>query len=393
MFLFYGLGALLILAPLFRAGNRPLPLLTMELIALALLALWFWRPTTGGVPLPRTMKWFLAILFLLPLMQLLPMPMFFWDSLPGRSFYANALQQANVLSVGIRWRTISLIPAETETAWLALLPPLAVFLVAFHMKREQLIKLTLVFLGIAVSEALLGLIQYGDGPNGVFRLGNTWADAGASGTYMNRNHLAGLLEMALPVSIALLVATIGHGTHSHHHYHNRRQRTLRQWVAHFSIVQLNQTLLFGVTFIAILTGLIFTRSRAGIGLAMIGLLLSTLLFSARLGGRNAYGLMGTLMALSVGFASLVGLVPVLTQFTEQDPLNDGRWIVFEATVHAIGVFFPLGSGAGTTAEVLHRFHPANFPSATINHVHNDYLEWILEFGLVAILMIATWVVF
>ena len=64
--LFYGLVALLIFAPLFRAGNRPLPLLIMELLALALLAWRFWRSPTEGLPLSRMTWMFLALLFLLP---------------------------------------------------------------------------------------------------------------------------------------------------------------------------------------------------------------------------------------------------------------------------------------------------------------------------------------
>ena len=128
--LFYGLVALLIFAPLFRAGNRPLPLLIMELLALALLAWRFWRPPTDGLPLPRMTWMFLALLFLLPLAQLLPTPMTLWASLPGRAFYAEALNKAGVEGSGFAWRAISLIPTATETAWLALLPPLAVFLLS-----------------------------------------------------------------------------------------------------------------------------------------------------------------------------------------------------------------------------------------------------------------------
>ena len=71
--------------------------------------------------------------------------------------------------------------------------------------------------------------------------------------------------------------------------------------------------------------------------AMLGILLCTLMFSHRLGGRNVYGLMGTFTAVGVGLASLIGLAPVWTRFTLEDPLADGRWKVFDATVQAIGI--------------------------------------------------------
>lgn len=391
--LFYGLVALLTFAPLFRAGNRPLPLLIMELAALALLAWRFWSPLPEGQSLSRLMWIFLALLFLLPLTQLLAAPFELWGDLPGRSFYADALRQTSD-GADLGWRAVSLIPTATEFAWLALLPPLVVFLAAIHLTNQHLLRLVLVFLGIATVEALLGLIQYGDGPNSVLRFGNTLMGDSASGTYVNRNHLAGLLEMALPVGLALLAATVGHGRpFPTRGGRGRRKRTFRQWLARFSVARINQAALFGATTTAILLGLIFTRSRAGVGMAMLGILLCTLTFSYRLGGRNVYGLMGTFTAVGVGLASLIGLAPVLSRFTLQDPLADGRWKIFDATVQAIGEFFPLGSGPGTFEAVMRRFHPADFPGVTINHAHNDYLEWLLEFGLIAAVLIVAWLLF
>jgi O-antigen ligase len=387
--LFYGLVALLIFAPLFRAGNRPLPLLALELLALALLTWRFWSPSPAGLPLSRVAWSFLALLFLLPLAQLLPTPITLWATLPGRAFYADALQQAGVEGAGFGWRAISLIPTDTETSWLALLPPLAVFLTAVNLNSQRLFKLTLVFLGIAVAEALLGLIQYGDGPDSLFRLGNALMGESASGTYTNRNHLAGLLEMALPVSLALLAVTVGQ-SRPQHSSSSRHRRTFRQWLARFSVARLNQAALYGAAALAILLGLIFTRSRAGVSLAMLGILLATVTFSTRLGGRNVYGLIGTFTAIGISLASLIGLAPIWSRFTLQDPMEDGRWLIFDATVQAIGEFFPLGSGAGTLENVLQRFHPASFLGFTIDRAHNDYLEWLLEFGLIAALLVAVW---
>ena len=384
--LFYGLGALLIFAPLFRGGYRPLPLLIMELAALLLLAGLAWKPLATGQALSWPLRVFLGLVLLLPLAQLLPVPMALWADLPGRAFYADALRQVGDAGVGFDWRAISLIPSATEAAWLALLPPLAVFIVASRLDEQRLLILVLVFLGMAVGQALLGLIQYGDGPDSLFRLGNTWMAGSAVGTYVNRNSLAGLLEMALPLALALLVATVGHGTR----YHVGRRRGLRQWLARFSVARLNRAVLFGLAALVILLGLIFTRSRTGVSMAMLGILLCTLLLSNRLGGRNVYGLIGTFTAAGIGLASLIGLAPVWSRFTYADPMEDGRVKIFEATLQAIGQFFPFGTGAGTYQAVMHRFHPIDFPGLTINHAHNDYLEWILGNGLSAILLIAFW---
>jgi len=395
--LFYGLVVLLVFASLFLGAWRPLPLMIMELAALALLAgLWLPLPPVAGPddggavqvggarPLSQPLRMFLLLLFLLPLVQLLPVPVGLWAELPGRAFYAGAMRLAGDGGDGFDWRAISLIPSTTEAAWLTLLPPLAVFLVAMRLDRDRLLVLVLVFLGIATCEALLGLIQYGD----------SMLSGSATGTYRNRNHLAGLLEMALPVGLALLAATVGHRRPHHTRgRHGRRKPSFRQWLARFSVARINQTAALGALSLAILLGLIFTRSRAGVSLAMVGILLSTLMFSYRLGGRNAFGLIGTFTAAGVGLAGLIGLFPIWSRFAYSDPFEDARWKIFDATVQAIGEFFPLGSGAGTFLEVLRRFHPATITGVTINRAHNDYLEWLLEFGLVAGVLIALWLLF
>lgn len=392
--LFYSLAALLVFAPLYWGGNRPLPLLVMELAALALLIGLIWGRTRFLQPstLSWSMQGFLIVLFLLPLMQLLPVPLVLWANLPGREFYAGALRLVGADGADFDWRVISLVPSSTEDAWLAVLPPLAVFMAASCLSSQRLLALMQVFLGIAVGQALLGLIQYGDGADSVFRFGNTLMGGSASGTYINRNHLAGLLEMALPVALALLAVTVGHGV-PRYGGHGQRKRILRQWLARFSVNRINQATLYGVAALAILLGLVFTRSRAGVSLAMLGILLCTALFSTRLGGRNIHGLMGSFTAIGVGLTGLIGLAPVWGRFAYSDPIEDGRWRIFDATLQAVGEFFPLGSGGGTFEDVLRRFHPADFLGVTINRAHNDYLEWLLEFGLAAGLLIAVWLIF
>ncbi|WP_295392323.1 O-antigen ligase [uncultured Thiodictyon sp.] len=390
------MAATLVFAPLFLGTWRPLPLMALELAALGLLGL-LWLPgrlmagapgpgeasrAERGRPVSQPVRIFLLLLFLLPLAQLLPLPTTLWAELPGRAFYAGAMRLAGDVGEGFGWRAMSLIPSTTEAAWLTLLPPLAVFLVALRLDRERLLVLVMVFLSIAAGEALLGLIQFG----------RTGMGAGnALGTYTNRSHLAGLLEMALPVGLALLAAVAGHGRPAHSAgRHGRRKPTLRRWLARLTVTRINQAAALGALSLAILLGLIFTRSRTGVGLAMLGIVLCVLLFAYRLGGRNAYGVIGTITASGVGLASLIGLMPVWSRFASTDPFEDARWGIFNATVQVIGEFFPLGSGAGTFLDVMQRFHPAMFPGVVINRAHNDYLEWLLEFGLVAGVLIAVW---
>ncbi|MGE5155681.1 MAG: O-antigen ligase family protein, partial [Bdellovibrio bacteriovorus] len=229
--------------------------------------------------------------------------------------------------------------------------------------------------------ALLGLLQYGSGPGSPAFLGLTIPDvARAQGTYTNPDHLSGLLEMLLPIALGLLFYSVGRGD-------GGRRGSLRERVAFLGSLRGHTAVLYGAIALLLLLGLIFARSRAGIALALVGILLSTLLFARRIGGSNVYGTTGTLIALALGSGIAIGLVPVLDRFSVEGAVNDARWTIYGATLEGIGTFSPLGSGPGTYPDVFPAFQPLELGRWFINHAHNDYLEWLFEAGLFAAALI------
>ena len=386
--LFYPLVVLLLFAPLFRAGNRPIPLLVIELLALALLLALLWDPQRLRA-MPLGFKALAAALLLLPLLYLVPLPEALWQSLPGRELYGTILLGVDP-GGSAGWRPLSLVPQQSEAALYALLPAVAVFAAVYLLPVEQVRRLVYLLLGMAALQAGLGLMQYGAGPQSPLFFGNPYAgNASAAGTYANRDHLAGLLEMFFPVSLALMVATLGQGR-------SRGQRggKWRRRIEFLSSIRGHQALIFGALTLLLLLGLVFTRSRAGVALAMVGLFLSLLLFARRLGGNNVYGTLGSVVAVAVVVAAEIGLAPVLDRFS-QDPLQDARWTIFSTTLEGIGQFFPVGSGAGTFARVYPQFQPHELGSHFIHNVHNDYLEALFEGGIFSLLLLlaALWILF
>lgn len=373
---------MLVFAPLFYGGNRPLPLLVLELCAL-LLAGFLLAQASFKAKLSKVHLALLGGLFLLPLLQLIPLPFSWWGLLPGHSSYAQSLAD---LSITGSSRATSLVPSITEYSWLALLPAIMVFLFTLCLPKEQLRSATLVFLGMATFQAIFGLMQYGAGPDSWLQINDSPHKAYALGTYPNRDHLAGLLELALPLSLGMLTASIGHS-----HHRRRHSRNLRQRLAALASTYLNQAAVYACVAIAILLGLIFTHSRTGNALAMLLIFLCTVAFSTRIGGKNVYGLIGTFTAIAVMLAVEIGMAPVLDRFIQQDPLQDGRWPIFYSTITAMGEFFPLGSGIGTFNQVFPRFQDFSFNGAFVNRAHNDYLEWLLEGGIFAGILIILFV--
>lgn len=378
-----GVACILIFVPLFRAGNRPLPLMVLELGAVVLLIIKLWPQAAADARTIPAAWWRTgSLLILYPLLYLIPLPFGFWSDLPGRALYSEALLLVDNTPAA---RPATIAAASTQASWLALLPPLALFFGATALPTRYLIRLALVALIMAVGQALLGLMQYvAADPDSALCLGNRYCGHyGATGTYVNRDHLAGFLEMMFPIGLGLLAVTVGRLRHKTRHY----RQNWRERVLSLSTWQANAAFLYGAASIVILLGLVFSRSRTGVGLGMLCLALAALAFARRLGGDNAFGSVGTVSAIAVSLAVTIGLAPVLGRFTV-NPLDDGRWELFAIALQGIGIFFPLGSGPGTFPLAVLPFQPVAMGGSFFNHVHNDYLEWLFEGGLLSAAIMA-----
>ena len=375
------LVAILVFAPLIKGGNRPLPLLLLELAAVALISILALQPALWP-RLGRRLLIFVGCLVALPLLQIIPLPEALWAQLPGRAYYAQALNEVGATP---RYPALSLIPSATEAAWLTLLVPVAVFLATISVDRNRLRNLANLFIGLALIQAVIGLAQYGSGWVAVFWPGGEGV-VRAQGTYANPDHLAGLLEMALPVALALLVANFQHGqgtTSRATRTLNLRQRIARIFGSGFRV---NQFALYGAATIGILLGLIFSRSRTGIALAMLGIPICAALFSRHVGGQRSNRLITIFSVIGLALAAVIGLAPVLSGFSAKALTDPYRWSIYVASLEGIRELLPFGSGFGTYPWIFRRFHPGDVPQF-VNHAHNDYLEWLLEGGIPAALLL------
>jgi O-antigen ligase len=373
--------AVLLFAPLVRGGNRPLALLALELASLGLLLAVAWRPAIIIERLSWAGLLFVGGLVVLPLLHLVPLPFDLWASLPGRATYAQALAAAGELPA---WRPASIVPYATEQSLLTLLPPLALALLLLSLGTRDVKRLVAVFLGVVVFQAVLGLMQYGSGADSPLFLGLENAGTSGVGTYANRNHLAGLMEMALPIALALLAASIfGLDRATSRRHISRRAGLITKLSRLFgSEVLMNRTFLLTAVCIVIILGSVFSRSRTGIGLLIIGLVLTAIVLMRNFGGGFAKRVVGAITALGFVLAMAVGLVPVFDRFGV-DPLMDLRWPIVDSTIKAAGAFFPLGSGMGTYPEVMRGFQPDEV-GKFVNHAHNDFAEWWMEGGIFAL---------
>jgi O-antigen ligase len=257
-----------------------------------------------------------------------------------------------------------------------LIPTLAVFLSAVSLPDQLVKRLVYVFLLMASVQGVLGLIQYAS-DDLFFVFGMDYHGRMAQGMYVNRDHFAALMEMALPMALALMLYSIGRTAD------DRQHGGLGGSV--------NRAVLFAFAALVIFLAAIFSRSRTGVFLVLLMVLLSSVVFSRHIGGKQSVGWASAFAVIAGGIGMSVGLIPVLNRFIAADPLEDGRWPIFETTLTVIREFFPLGSGPGTYAEMYRAFQPAE-QAFFANHAHNDYLELLVEMGAAGVFVIAGFMV-
>ena len=364
---------MLVFAPLFRGGNRPLPLLVLECLALAgLVALIVSRPLREALaPRPAPLAWALGLLLAIPLLQLVPLPYALWSALPGHEPYVAALEHAGAPGAA---RPLSMHPRATEYAWLALLPCVAAFLIVPHLGRRQVRALVLVFAAVALAESVLGILQTGVGRDSVLQLGNRFAGSGATGTYVNRNHFGGLMAMALPILVALWAAETLPAR-------DASGEILRGHPRHAD-ARLARRIAWSLVVALALAALLLSRSRAaiGFGLAAFGATVLALVWSAATAQvRIALGVVASVAFLLAAYA---GLTPIVERFSPDDLSlgYEGRLRLAATAVRAGLDFLPFGSGLGTFGDVFQRYQGEDLVGY-IDHAHNDYAEAFVELGV------------
>lgn len=346
----------------------------VQVLALCLMALCLWRHATDTrAPLPRT-AWLAALLLALPLLQLLPIPGALWLMPEARTEIATELAAASV-DISSRW---TLVPVATERALHWLLPALALFLATLQLGAEERNKLLKLLVLAAAASVVLGLAQLAGGKDSALRFYTITNPSEAVGFFANRNHLASLLAVALPLVVVGTARWLAKRD-------EMDARTLLGVVAGIGLVAL------------LILGIALARSRAGLVLGMVGLLGSLPIVLGLRRRRGTGRVLAVAVALGLTLAVQFALFGIL-QRLEKDPLEDARFQYLPVVESVAREHWPLGSGLGGFRRAFEAEDPAPI-EPYVNHAHNDWAEvwleagwpgWALIGGAIAGLLISGW---
>lgn len=371
----FGVGLpLLALAPLIRGGNRQIALMLLQGLALILLIMLFStlgkemgaRPDDDASR-QRQLPPSVVVLALSPLWvglsQLVPVPWSLWVRLPGHAVYAEALAAVQVQVS--EWLPLSLIPDATWISVFAGLPIMAVFLLALCVSHSQLGTLTKALAISAFVQSVIGLLQVSLFKGLYF---DALAYERAIGSFANPNHFAAFLGMTLPLTIYHLRLTLN----------SSRGATGRRSL---------YTALWGVVLFVQLAGLLASLSRAGLAVGVLVSLLAILLLPMQEPDprQRWWRFMGA-AALCVLVVATVGFQGFASRVSDLGSESSRAQMFMGASQGALA-FWPFGSGLGTFAGVFPRFQPSGL-AGFAEHAHSDYVQLLMECGLVFVALAA-----
>lgn len=340
------------------------------LLALPLLGWAIWR--LRDRKLEKTERLAFAILagcFLVGVIQLIPLPPALWTALPGRGPIVADLAVAGVPP---GWAPISLRPQATVSALLALIPAAALFLATRTLDQPGRRRLVLLILGVAVASAVVGGLQVIGGSESPLRFYAVTNPEPAVGFFSNRNHLAALFVCVVP--FATLEAL---------------EAAARRPAGRVRIALMLALILLAAA------GVAMTQSRAGALLLGLGLL-GGVAMAWRAGlakGRGRLILAGGVMLLALGALSAPILFAGTFDRFEGGFTGDLRLRAAQVAAGAAWTYAPFGSGLGSFVPVymMHET-PAAMQNTYVNHAHDDWLELLLEAGLLAAAVMAAFMV-
>jgi O-antigen ligase len=242
-----------------------------------------------------------------------------------------------------------------------------------------------VLVALGLAEALYGLVQYTTDWQQVLAFKKVEYTAQATGTYINPNNFAGLLELLLPLVFARTLLEFEHWTESSRGP-NRRALWLRADSApRFAFF------LFGTLLLT--AALLFSRSRAGIAAAWAGLSLVAFIWALRHRARRAAAaIVLCLVALTFAGGAWIGLGPVFTRYRAAEQDFPSRVEVWRDTAKLIRAHPFWGSGPGSFEDAFTRVQSSHL-ATRLNHAHNDYLEFAAEWGVPGAALLFAFVAF
>lgn len=325
--------------------------------------LFYWFLVRKRSLAPQIPAWLKAVIFALPVycaFQLLPLPLGLLKLFsPARVQLVAAL--APVMPA-VKHAAIAVNPPAALHWSVALLTYIATFFLVRELgwrfvERPWITVAPLFALGCV--EAIFGMMQVSAG----------WPNAQGTGTYTNRDHFSGMLEMLLPLAVMFGWAIL----------HKKREDFDQSAKA---AMQVGGAWAMAALF---LVAIVYSMSRMGFFVAVCSLFVTAALsFGPRLPSKN-FRTIG-LTVVAVGSLALFVFLPpdqLIGRFADMAATGkisgDTRVFLWKETLSLIDEFRWFGCGLGGFQPAFLKYQ-GTINGLKVEFAHNDYLQYFAELG-------------
>ena len=375
------MGASLTAAVLLQGGVYPQEWIWSAL-GLSLAALLAVASKNGRAPGDPWVYAFMGIVLAWMLLQVAPLPPAWVARIAPENWRAVTAARAMAGINQSAWVSLSVAPPATFERLLDVVPAMAAFVVAREMAwwwRGRIWVVVAPVLTVAFAESLLGLIQFH------YLRGADGETGSVSGSYVNRDHFAGLLEMGFPLAVVLAISVWRKSSANFAHALGPALRMSLLLAAAASLLMGVVVSQSRMGFLSILAGAEFTMLVVPLSLADMG-------FAWRRAALWAVPCVIPL-AIIVLLPTRELLLRVAETASMQDVAKTSRVEIWRDTLRLIGAYKWTGAGLGAFEHGFYRYK-VTAPVNTVDFAHNDYLQILAELGIPGGLMVgalALWI--
>ena len=223
--------------------------------------------------------------------------------------------------------------------------------------------------------ALFALVQRGTFNEKIYWFWQSPAGVASNyfGPFVNRNHFAGWMVLAIGLGTGYLNGLLASATRA------KRQdwRSLTLWFGSAEATRIvHVCLLLAVMIVSVL----WSRSRSGMTGTFVAILVVALTSIAGMPTRTrSYAAAVLPMALVAGAVAWRGLDPLIAWFGDTSTMT-WRFNLWRDSMAPMKDFWPWGAGVNTYGAVM-LFYPQSDPVVHAAQAHNDYVQLAVEGGL------------
>lgn len=359
-----------------------------NLLAAALILILIWLPLPFGSNQP--MYWFygqlaLQLLSISVLVQLMRgslgiTPAFLAARLPlGLFVFLILYQFVAYLYPGFQ------IPADRYAAQVQLVKTVCLFqifcLVLLLIDSERRYKWLVRALVIAGTfQAVYGTLMTVTGTDYIWGYEKKVNRGIATGTFVNRNHLAGYLEMTLAVGLGLMIANLGEG----------RSRTWRQFFRSWTDTLLGEKARVRICLVLMVIGLILTRSRMGNTAFFVGMGIAGLigLFVFRRSQSGVVALFASILIIDIFLlGTYFGIEELQDRLAQTSTETEDRLVDIPLSFSLIFESPWFGHGPGSFYTVFPEVRTQEVIGINL-YAHSDLVQFPVEIGIIGSIPLA-----